>query len=521
MSTGSQNVGFVAEIERTAKDAASILRNFWNKVTGAKPAPLESGIDSSVRETDLTKFLAMLQTQASEEGITLKGTFTIRHAEIQQKLLAKEFDAAEPLLIKLSSDIKNDIGQRAEWLKVEAAFQLTKSTIDELHDKWTAPETMGTAGFKAVADSVANQVAASDYEAALSSYKPLSSVHDRLLKLLEMYPDRKLWDDLSDTFSKARKACEELGVFGAPEHGQLNGELESLRLKATPVGKDYKGAAAALPALAKRIQDLHALYPARGEWVALQATELIGAKRWLSDLNGWKAPGVEDLNKQLDQILVQATDTSKQYATAVSSLRTLYKTVDSAHRFWSKLRAVDQPFMDVMAEQPGNAGELRATMATASELGEDKKYDAAIAVLERLKSMLKAAESMKTDLNHLALQVTKSRVAGENGLNVIESKLRSQNHPEATRVAEILKQLVVALPSTLESKLREWDEATEAVAVTGLKAEVKLAAGEWLDFLATNKKHLDACAKNPFGVAFEFSTPLTATIKNVLKQATI
>ncbi len=517
MSTDGQVSGVIAAIDEGLSSAAGVLRSFWNRFSGDTPATLPSGIASDVRETDLTKFLALMQTQVDEEQLTLAGKWTDRKGEIERKLLTQDFDGAEPLMIALSNDIKEAIGSKRQWAKVASSFAETKVAADELFDTWKAPEALGTKGLKGRVDAIAQQVLDQEYAGAVSSYDELTRAPVSAQTLLALYPDRKLWDELSDTFDQAVDRCKALKGFAAPEHDALSLQLDQLRQQASPETKEYSTAAAALPAVAKRIEDLHGLYPGRGDWASIKSRNLIIVQRWLNDLNGWTAPEGEEFSKELGSIKLQATDVAKQYGAAVLAFRTFFDKVDLVHRYWSKLRAIETQFTEVLQQQPDNAGALRAAMVMATELGENKKYVEAQGVLERLKGLLKVALLSNNDLHYLASHVASLRIAGENGLQLIESKLRQQNQVEANRVADILKGLAAGLPTGLETKLRELDDAEED-AVAGLKTAVKTAAQDWLNFLATNKKSLDACTANPFKVPFQLAGPITATVKSVLNQ---
>jgi hypothetical protein len=517
MSTDSQNSGVSGVVEETLTNAAAILRSFWRRFSSNTPPSIPSGIESDVRDTDLTKFLEQLMAQAKDAKLTLRGTLDDRQTEIQVKLGAKDYDGAEPLVISLSNDLKKAIGEKDQWMKVAAEFSSSKIAIDELYSKWSCPEVMGTKGFKAVADGIEKSASEQDYSGAMVEYESMLESSLDPVELLRQYPDRKEWDDLDDTLSQAIDECKHLGTLQAPEHEELLKELNRLRDLATPEKKDYKAAVAGLPNLASRITSLHGLYPSRGEWADLAKKDLPRVRRWINDLNGWHTAEGETLSQRLLTINQQATDKDKKYAEAVVAFKTLEKDVDIAHHYWSKLKAVEIDYLRVLEEKPDNAGALRAAMAAATGLGEDKKYQEAMNVLERLKGLLKVAFLSNNDLYYLASHVSKLRIGAEAGLSSIESKLRQANQVDANRVADALKELVSKLPTSLEAKLRELDEAEES-AVVGLKSAVKAAAQEWLNFLATHKKALDACAANPFKVPFALPTPLTSTIKTILQQ---
>lgn len=517
MSTDNQSSGIVGVVEENLSNAAAILRSFWSRFSDDAAPVISNGIDSDVRDSDLSQFLEQLIGQARDAQLTLCGTFVDRQTEIQVKLGAKDYDGAETLLSALSDDLKKAIGEKDRWMKVAAEFSSDKVAIDELFSKWNCPEVMGAKGFKAIADAIETSASKQDYSSALAEYESFLESALNPIELLAQYPDRKLWDELSDTLSQAIDDCESLGTFQAPEHESLLKELDRLRDLATPEKMDYKTAAASLPDLASRISSLNALYPSRGEWAVLADKNLPRVRRWLNDLNGWHTSEGESLAQRLPSILQRATDQEKKYAEAVVDFKAFESDVDLAHRYWSKLKAVEIDYLRVLKEQPDNSGAIRAAMNASTGLAEDKKYQEAMNVLERLKGLLKAAFLSNDDLSYLASHVAKLRIRAETGLSAIESKLRQANQVDANRVADTIKSLVNNLPAALEDKLRELDEAEESK-VDSLKGEVKAAAQDWLNFLATHKKALDACSANPFKVPFALSAPLTSTIKTILKQ---
>lgn len=516
MSTGGKKSEAVGTVDEVLSSGAAILRKFWRKFAGKPKAPT-SGIDSAVRATDLSKFLQQLLDQAARESLNLEGSLSDRKSQIEGKLSVNDFDGAEPLLIELASQLKSAIAHKQDWLKVDGEFKLAQTAIEQLFSTWKAPETRGNGSLKYYADDIVSRLSKQDFAGASSQFLELKKWAVSPQDLLGLYPDRDLWVALAGTLSTAKQNLNALATHSAPEHGELAGKLNSIEEKASVATKDFKTAASQLPDLAKQIQTLVDLYPARGQWETFKKP-FARARRWITDLVGWQIPEASGWETQINTIEQNATDKAGKYLDAVNAFQSLEPTIDLAHRFWSKQQAVARQVNPLLQQQPSNAGQLRASMALATELGSDRKYAEGMQVLERLKGLVQASLVSNADLGQLATNVAALRTKAETALSGIEVKLREKNNDGANRVADVIKELITKLPTDLETKLREMDDETEESAMGGRKTAVKTAAQEWLNFLATNKQSLDACAVNPFKQAFDLPVAMTATIKTVLQQ---
>src|SRR5262249_45125352 len=104
------------------------------------------------------------------------------------------------------------------------------------------------------------------------------------------------------------------------------------------------------------------------------------------------------------------------------------------------------------------------------------------------------------------------------GVEDLEARLRSRNDPDADAAAEVVGQLAAGFPDGLSDALTELTHPASGGPVAPLRARVRAAAKDSLQYLTANKQLIGICERNLFGAPVEVSKPLAAVLASIVAE---
>jgi|GEM_PF-5085005 len=114
------------------------------------------------------------------------------------------------------------------------------------------------------------------------------------------------------------------------------------------------------------------------------------------------------------------------------------------------------------------------------------------------------------------------RLAAIRGVAQLQKELTATGDHRATQIADIIKQLAINFPTTLETLLAELRQAIEdddEERAETLKGGIQTAAAQWASFLSANSDSVAGCENNPWGVKIEIVGPVRSSLQEAIGLA--